>query len=299
MMKVLLVAGAVVLIVVAPAPAKTVTVDISKLGFVPSAVTVQAGDSVTWTNKDTANHQVVCTTCPFTSAVLAPGQTASFTFSKAGKFTTVDPLNKNKKGTVTVTAAPTTVSVAANPRVITYGTTMTLTGAISTGQANQKVDLLAQTCGESAAKVIATVTTTSNGSFTYQTQPMLATSYQFRYKTGATAVTSPALSATVRPVVTLTRVARNKFTVQVVAAQSFVGKAVVFQRYIQLRRKWTTVKTVFLGTKAPAPAPLAGSTASSATFKVRLRSGLKVHAVLPPQQAAPCYLAAKSGTIRS
>ena len=59
----LLVAGVVALLVVAPAPAKTVTVDISKLGFVPAAVTVQTGDSVTWTNKDTANHQVVCAAC--------------------------------------------------------------------------------------------------------------------------------------------------------------------------------------------------------------------------------------------
>ena len=52
---------------------------------------------VTWTNKDTANHQVVCATCPFTSPVLAAGQTFTFTFTKAGKFATVDPLNKNKK----------------------------------------------------------------------------------------------------------------------------------------------------------------------------------------------------------
>ena len=67
---------------------------------------------MTWTNKDTANHQVVCATCPFTSLVLTPGQTFTFTFAKAGKFTTVDPLNKNKKGTVTVTGPPMTLAEA-------------------------------------------------------------------------------------------------------------------------------------------------------------------------------------------
>src|SRR5262249_42514146 len=158
MKKLILLAGAVAMLAAAPAPAKTVTVDISQVGFVPGSVTLQTGDSVTWTNKDTVNHQVVCTKCPFTSPVLPPGQT--FTFTKADKFTVVDPLNKNKRGTVTVTQAPTTVSLAPSPRVMTYGGATTLSGALSTGQANQKVDVLAQACGESASKVVATVTTT-------------------------------------------------------------------------------------------------------------------------------------------
>src|SRR6187401_851329 len=97
MKKLILLAAAVVLLVAAPAPAKTVTVDISKAGFVPAAVSVQTGDMVVFTNKDTANHQVVCAACPFTSSVLAPNANASFTFTKVGKFNLVDPLNNNKK----------------------------------------------------------------------------------------------------------------------------------------------------------------------------------------------------------
>ena len=78
-------------------------------------VTVQAGDSVTWTNKDTATHQVICATCPFNSPALAAGQTFTYPFAKAGKYSVVDPLNKNKKMTVTVAAAPATVSVGGRP----------------------------------------------------------------------------------------------------------------------------------------------------------------------------------------
>src|SRR5215211_430388 len=144
MKKLILLAGAVVLLVAAPAPAKTVTVDISRLGFVPAAVTVQIGDTVTWTNKDTVNHQVVCATCPFTSPVLTPGQSFPFTFTKAGKFNIVDPLNKNRKGTVTVTAAPAGLTISASPRRLNYGATTTISGTLSTGQANQKVEILAQ-----------------------------------------------------------------------------------------------------------------------------------------------------------
>jgi plastocyanin len=300
MKKVLLLALAVGLLVAAPAPAKTVAVDISKLGFVPASVSVQVGDSVTWTNKDTVNHQVVCATCPFTSLVLAPGQSHTFVFTKVGKFTTVDPLNRNKKGTVTVTAAPTAVTATAAPRALTYGHTTAVSGTVSTGQANQKVDILAQQCGENAAKVVATATTTTGGAYTYTAQPTQQTNYQARYKPPAgPTITTTAVGVSVRPMVTLTRLARNKFSAQVSAVQSFVGKAVVFQRYVTAKRRWTTVKTVFLGTRAAAATPLAGTTVSSVTFRAKLRTGLRVRAVLPPGQTAPCYAAAKSATIRS
>ena len=106
----------------------------------------------------------MCATCPFTSPVLAAGQSYTFTFTKVGKFATVDPLNKNKKSTVTVAAAPATVSVAQGRGSLDYGSPTTIVGdAVSTAQANQKVDILAQPCGENAAKVVDTVTTTTGG----------------------------------------------------------------------------------------------------------------------------------------
>jgi plastocyanin len=302
MKSVLLITGAVALLVAAPAPAKTVTVDISRLGFVPPTVTVQTGDSVTWTNKDTVNHQVLCKTCPFASSFLAPGQTFTFVFAKAGKFAIVevDPSNKEKKGTVTVTAAPVTVSMSANPRVMNYGNTTTLSGSISTGQTSQPVEILSQPCGESAAKVIGNATTTTGGSFSFQHQSTLTTTYQVRFKpaTGPS-VTSASIPVSVRPIVLLKRTRLHSFSTQVVAAQSFVGKAVLFQRWVVARHRWTTVKTVFLGTRVSGTSPLAGSTVSKSAFKAGLRAGLRVRAVLPAGQATPCYLAAKSATIRS
>src|SRR5438874_6386002 len=130
MRKLILLAGAVGLLITASAaPAKTVTVDISKVGFVPAAVTVQTGDTITFTNKDTVNHQAVCATCPFTSPVLTPGQTyTSPAFAKVGKFNVIDPLNKNKRATVTVTAAPAALTVSASPRDMNYGGSATVSG---------------------------------------------------------------------------------------------------------------------------------------------------------------------------
>ena len=55
MKKLIVLASAVALLVAAPAPAKTVTVDISKLGFVPNAVSVQTGDSIKLSAKSELN----------------------------------------------------------------------------------------------------------------------------------------------------------------------------------------------------------------------------------------------------
>src|SRR3954471_9884510 len=302
MKRLMFLAGAVALLVAAPAPArtaKTVAVDISKAGFVPGNPSIQVGDSITWTNKDTATHQVVCKDCPFTSPVLAAGQTFTFAFTKAGKFATVDPLNKNKKSTVTVAAAAATVTVAAGPRVLHYGAATTVWGTLSTAQANQKIDILAQACGENAPKAVGTVTTTTGGAFTFQTKPTLNTSYQVRSGGGANAVTSGLVPVSTRAIITLRRNALHRFTVQVTAAQSFVGKAVSFQRWVQRKHRWSNFKTVFLGSRHAASAPLAGSTVSSVTFGARIPRGLKVRALLSSGQAGPCYIAAKSATVRS
>src|SRR5437588_2518531 len=122
MRKAILVTAAICLLALIPgAAAKTVNVDLSKVGFVPSAVTVDVGDTVIWTNKDTDNHQVVCKACPFTSPVLKPGDNYSYQFTKVGRFTTVDPLNGDKKGSVTVKAVPAAVSLSATPSGVTYG----------------------------------------------------------------------------------------------------------------------------------------------------------------------------------
>src|SRR5712691_5492394 len=250
MRKLILVAAAFCLLLVVPAAtAKTVNVDLSKLGFVPGAATVQVGDTVIWTNKDTDNHQVVCKACPFTSPVLKPGDNYSYQFMKVGKFATVDPLNKNKKGTVTVKAVPAALTLSATPGTVTYGGASTVAGTLSTQQAGAKVEILAQPCGQNNSHVVATLTTTAGGAFTTGLQPTLNTVYQARYKAaGAAAVLSPSVTVKVRPKVSLAKLARGTFSVKVSAADSFVGKVVVFQRYVKARRKWVTVKNVTLRT---------------------------------------------------
>ena len=79
--------------------ATTKGVDITQAGFTPGKVTIDYGDTVTWTNKDTASHQVLADQLAFpTSPVLGPNQTYSYTFTKSGSFGYRDALHTNRRG---------------------------------------------------------------------------------------------------------------------------------------------------------------------------------------------------------
>src|SRR5262249_14102636 len=130
----LLLAVAVPLLVAASAAAKALNATIEKDGFSPAHITLQAGDTITWRNKDNTKPRVVCGTCPFKSVVLNRGGSYSYVFLKTGTFAITDPLH-GKTQTVVVKPAAATVDVKVAPAVITYGLTATITGTTSSPKA--------------------------------------------------------------------------------------------------------------------------------------------------------------------
>jgi plastocyanin len=62
------------------------SVKIQNFAFSPASVTIKKGESVTWTNEDSASHTIVSDSNVFQSGSLANGQTFSFTFNTAGQF---------------------------------------------------------------------------------------------------------------------------------------------------------------------------------------------------------------------
>jgi hypothetical protein len=187
-------------------------------------------------------------------------------------------------------AAPPTVTLKAAATVVAYGGSTTLSGVLSTKKAGQTIDIQGQDCGQTAFKKVATATTTAGGVFSYAAKPTIDTNYQAKNK-GATSST---VSVKVAPVLSLQKLSLGKFKVSVTAAQSFVGKYVVFQR---LRNsKWVTLKKVTLATVATTTAP---TQVTASTFKIKLPTKLRVRSILPAAQAATCYLPAKSKVIRS
>jgi plastocyanin len=286
---------AAVLAVSGTAAAADQNVTITKAGFLPTSVTLAAGEKVTFTNTDTAAHQVVFNkttgiSCTPANLVLQATQTAVCTFASAGTFQYTDAQDKKLKGTVVVQAAPASVSVAVSPALVTFGSSVTLTGSVSSKAANEKVAIEGQACGENAARVVTNVTTTSGGAYSAGVQPLKNTSYTVRWKSSA----SPAVAVRVRPAVALGKLAAHRYAVRVRAGDSLAGKAVVLQRYDRSRSSWLRVKTALL---AAGPSAAAPTVISSVTVSARVRARTQLRAVLPAAQAAPCYAAGTSNRI--
>ncbi|WP_020120776.1 cupredoxin family copper-binding protein [Streptomyces canus] len=76
--------------------------------FSPASLSVPAGSTVTWTNYDTAPHDVKTTSGPLSihSPMLNKGQSWSFTFATAGSYGYVCTVHPDMTAGITVRAAP-------------------------------------------------------------------------------------------------------------------------------------------------------------------------------------------------
>ena len=71
-----------------PNPGKTYTIAIQNFAFSPVSLTIHKGDSVVWTNFDTAPHTVTSDTgTELNSDKLSKGQTYAHTFTAVGTYT--------------------------------------------------------------------------------------------------------------------------------------------------------------------------------------------------------------------
>lgn len=89
------------------ARAATVNVKIQGFAFDPTPLTVNVGDTVTWTNNDTAPHNATADDGTFKTPDLQQGQSASVTMTKPGTFAYICTIHPRMKGTVIVQAAGT------------------------------------------------------------------------------------------------------------------------------------------------------------------------------------------------
>ena len=89
------------------AQAASVSVSLSHYVFTPSPVTITAGTTVTWVNRDPTEHQIASDTGAFpASKLLKTGQAYSYQFTKVGTYNYHDGFNATIRGTVIVKAGP-------------------------------------------------------------------------------------------------------------------------------------------------------------------------------------------------
>lgn len=83
-------------------------VSIANLAYDPATVTVNVGDSVTWTNNDSVGHTATADGGSFDTGSIAGGQSDSVTFTAAGSFPYHCTIHPQMTGTVVVQGAAAT-----------------------------------------------------------------------------------------------------------------------------------------------------------------------------------------------
>jgi plastocyanin len=263
-----------------PVTAATKTVQITRRGFVPATVQIATGDSITWRNADTTQHQVVANNGAFASPILGPGKTFTFTFRAAGTYRYRDVFKTTFRGTVRVTGPPPSVSLGVSRPIVYYGGQTTLSGQVSNKKANEMVELLHRPYPQASFAVLSSVVTGADGTFSFNTKPTILTEYQARWKRASSIV----VRSEVKPLIGF-RYARASrfFYVAVKAARSYSGHFVYLQRLSRFGQ-WIAVKKVRL------------NFSSAARFRAKLPHGRsRLRIFMTVNQAGPGYLASWTG----
>jgi plastocyanin len=108
-------------------------VTIAGFAFDPATVTVQVGDSVTWTNQDSAAHTATAGDGSFDTGPIANGGSETVTFDTAGTFAFACSIHPPMTGSVVVEAAGTTARSSGGGAAITPSPTDTEPGVSDAG----------------------------------------------------------------------------------------------------------------------------------------------------------------------
>jgi amicyanin len=87
------------------ARAEDAAVQIDDFAFSPPSLTVKAGTTVTWRNKDDIPHTVTSTARAFKSKALDTDDSFSFTFNEPGRYAYFCSLHPHMTGTIVVEPA--------------------------------------------------------------------------------------------------------------------------------------------------------------------------------------------------
>lgn len=250
------------------------TIQIGRTAFTPSAVTIAAGGSVNWVNRDTIDHQLSAPDAKLISPTLTPTDNYGFTFGTAGTFTITD-----KTGiTMTVTVTPTprvTVHLNVAPKAVVFGTWVKVNGNLDPGDSGQSVTVQSQPCGASTWSAAKTVTTGAGGAFSVPLRPRNNTTY--RVAVGSSIGT---VAAHVAPKLVLRKLGGGRYQLRVNGPAT--GSAVSIQTHSG--SKWKIVTTV----RVPGVAK---------TIALNLKHGTMLRASMDTHQAGQCLDAGVSNMV--
>lgn len=269
----------------ASSPAATTTVQITKTGFVPASVTINANDAVTWKNADKVNHQVVANGGQFASPILGPGQSYTHTFTRGGTFHYHDALHTGLKGTIIVNGPPPQVSLVASAAVVKYGTQVALSGAVNNKKSGEPVTIVSLPYGQTTKQVIANLQTGSGGTFSFTVTPQIQTLYQAQWKN----LSESSVTVQVAPTIKLPAPSSAGWYHFYVAPPNYAGHFVFLQRFT-LYHQWVSIAKLTLGTRS-------GRLISIRTIQHMIPRGRwSIRVLMTADQVGPGYLEASSGS---
>jgi hypothetical protein len=209
-------------------------------------VTIIQGDTVTWVNRDSSNHQILADKGQFVSPILRPKQAYSFTFQAAGTYTYKDELHPKITGTIVVKGAPPTLTLSASTGIVVFGDKVTLTGVVSNHKPNEQVTIFYQPYPQPNPIQRTVVLTTTGGLFSFVVSPQILTTYQATWKGAFAAPTT----VQVQPRLTLGR--SGAWLLHAYGGRSFAGRSVQLQRLNTLTGQWVTLAKVQLNSRSAA-----------------------------------------------
>ena len=276
----------------AAAPVNTATPTISGTATAGQTLTASTGS---WSGNQPITYTYAWQRCDSASHCNPIGGANNATYQLAaadvGKTIRVVVTAKNAGGSTSAPSALTgavagapapvvSISISASTFRALFGTAITLSGTISTTQGGQSVTIEGQQYGQGQATALATVTTAADGSWSFRTKPGIQTAYKATWN-GAT---SNGLTVGVMPLVSFHLVTHKRFSTRVVAARSFAGRLVQFQR-LDPSGHWVTMKRIRLGAN------------SGAVFAAKLATASSLRMALSVNQAGAGYLGSLSRTI--
>lgn len=187
--------------------------------------------------------------------------------------------------------APGRVTMIARPTTLRPNQGSLLSGAVSSGRADEEVTIQARDCGQRTFTGVTAILTHEGGTWNTQFTRSINSTIRAVWKGEA----SPTIELRQHANVVLRRQSAGRFLTAIASRWTFWRKKVQIQRRVGSR--WTTVRTVTL-TDTFAHSGT-GSTWTEAKFRLRMPRGTQLRAMLPADQAKPCYLAATSATVRA
>jgi hypothetical protein len=190
-------------------------------------------------------------------------------------------------------AAPAqSVTLAARPAIAPAFAPITLLGAISSPKDHELVTIEVKDCLQKSFRGVLEVPTEPGGRWTTQFYPGITTTIRASWNGASSAPVAVRQAARVF----IRRVpASRDFEISINGKMPFWRKKALLQQ--RAKGAWKTLKTVVLTEQNAAGSQ--GMVWTSARFKASVPRGTQLRAVLPADQAKPCYVAGVSATMRA